>query len=95
MFSFDNRYYPLVDIDNLIRNGQERPKQLKKNSMLASIILGVGVYTELYYKSLPIVKYSQNSDVKKVQGFDYNQALSSVHCSSIGKCEVGNKKPHP
>ena len=88
-------YYPLVEVNNLIKNGQNRPKSLSNNLMLASIIFGVGVYTELYYKSLPVVKYVQNSDANVVSGFDYKKFFKTIKCSDIGKCEKENNKPHP
>ena len=94
-YSTNADYYPLVDVDNLINNGEKRPKSLTKKSMLTSIILGVGVYTELYYKSLPIVNYVQDSNANVANGFNYNQTFSDVKCSSYGKCETNNKKPHP
>lgn len=88
-------YYPLVEKDNLIKNGRNRPKYLSKKFMLASIFLGVGVYIELYYKSLPIVEYVQNSDANVVSDFDYKKFLDEIQFSDIGKCEKENKKPHP
>ena len=63
---------------------------------LLSTAIGKGVpfYTELYYKSLPIIKYIQDSLVSTVDGFNYNKTISDTQCSTLGTCETDHKEPN-
>ena len=73
---------------------KKKAKIFGEKNVIATVVLGVGVYSEVYYKSLPIITYVQDSKARTIDGFDYNGTFSAVQCSSIDMCEADNKKPH-
>lgn len=90
-FKAAHDFYPLVQGRQLISKGKQMPSKFSKSSAISSNILGVGVYYELYRKSIPIKKFVQNSNAHIKTDFDYNKTIFDVDCSAIGFCDDESK----
>lgn len=86
--------YPEIEGKNLISKGKKLPFKLTKKSGVVSIVFGVSIYYELYEKSIPIKKLTQEINAQTVDGLNYNDLVRNIDCDKIGKCDTYNKPPH-
>lgn len=86
-------FYPKIKGDYTVLKGK-MPTYLNKATRITSILFGVGVYYELYFKSIPYITYVQYSNADLVQGVNYNQIFTSDTCEDYGKCSHSDK-PKP
>ena len=87
-------YHPIVVGDYIVTT-EKVPVGLSKATRISSIMFGVGVYYELYSKSIPHITYVQKFDADVVNDFNYNVLWTSGSCSKYGICSTKNKKPSP
>lgn len=87
-------YHPMV-IGNYIVSSDKVPVGLNKHTRVASIILGVAVYYELYSKSVPRIDYVQRFKADIVETYNYEGQLTKFSCQQYGKCSTSNSKPSP
>lgn len=93
-FEAQSVYYPKFDGRNLISNGKKIPSKLLKKTVIASIVFGVGIYSELLQKSIPIKRYNQEINAMCKPDVNYNEIITSIDCSKIGTCNTNNEMPH-
>ncbi|KAK8885904.1 hypothetical protein M9Y10_041361 [Tritrichomonas musculus] len=91
--SATGNYHPFVEGKNFISNGKKVPSKYSKGSAFTSAFFGVGVYYELLKKSIPIKRFTQNSNIYLKPGFNYNETILNTSCSSIGSCQAANDIP--
>lgn len=87
-------YYPLIKGTYAISNGKI-PRSLSKTTRIVSIIFGVGVYYELYTKSIPFINFKQKLKVDSNNSINYEDIFNIDKCSEFGKCVIYNSKPIP
>lgn len=92
-FSAAVGYFPAVEGQNLISKGQKILFKFTKKSAIASLVFGLGVYYELYQKSIPMMRYTQNSYGRVLPNVNYNETISQIDCAQIGKCRSKNDIP--
>lgn len=88
-------FHPIITGDFIISN-KKVPVCLSKQTRIASIVFGVGVYYELYSKSVPHINVIQKFDADVIDSnFDYLNLWTYDSCQKYGQCSTSNKKPSP
>ena len=87
-------YHPMIT-GNYIVSKDKVPIALSKQTRIASIVLGVGVYYELYTKSVPRISYTQKFEADVVRSHNYDGQLSSFNCQQYGSCSTSYNRPTP
>lgn len=87
-----NENYPQIE-GTYIVTSKKLPTGLKSSTRIASIIFGVGVYYEMYSKSLPTLDYIQKVDADVVETTNYDSVW--INCNNYGACLRSNSKPKP
>lgn len=87
-------YYPLIVGTYVVSMGKF-PKSLSKAARIASIIFGVGIYYELYTKSVPLIDFKQKLAVDVDNSINYDNIFTLDECADFGRCDIHNSKPKP
>ena len=87
-----NENYPQIE-GTYIVTSKKLPSGLTSGTRIASILFGVGVYYEMYSKSVPTLEYIQKVDADIVETTNYD--LVWINCNNYGACLRSNSKPKP
>lgn len=87
-------YHPIIAGTHIVTK-EKVPIGLSKGTRIASIIFGVGVYYELYSKSVPFINCIQKFHADVFKPINYDNLWSSFNCDKYGQCSSSNSKPTP
>ena len=87
-------FHPIIAGTHIVAR-EKIPTGLSKGTRIASIVLGVGVYYELYSKSVPFINCVQKISADIVNPINGNNLRPSINCENYGQCSTKNSRPCP
>ena len=87
-------YYPIID-EIYIVSTKDAPSSLTHHTRLLTTIFGVGIYYEMYTKSIPYITYNMKIYTDINPNVDYSKIWTPRSCEEYGQCDPLNHKPTP
>ncbi|KAK8838189.1 hypothetical protein M9Y10_035607 [Tritrichomonas musculus] len=90
----DVEYYPIINATYIVSRSTT-PSYLTHRTRILSATFGVGLYYEMYTKSIPFISYQQEINIDVDPKVNYDNIWTSESCSEYGQCSQLNQKPTP